>query len=128
MSLNNTLIVGLLVLIPLHTALANTPAKGCEGKRIDIEQQIDYARAHDNNYRVAGLQKALAELNTNCTDEGLKAERQADIRKKERKVEERRRELSEAKVEGRERKIRQKQKKLQEAQEELTDAKEILNK
>lgn len=124
-----TALAGMLLLSPAFSVLA-TPqaATGCEAKRQSIEQQIDYARAHNNDHRVAGLQKALSEVKENCTDEGLRAERKADIREKEQKVEERRRELAEAKADGRTDKISKKQRKLEEAQAELEEAKSMLNK
>ena len=124
-----TALAGMLLLSPAFSVLAAPQAAtGCEAKRQSIEQQIDYARAHNNDHRVAGLQKALSEVKENCTDEGLRAERKADIREKEQKVEERRRELAEAKADGRTDKISKKQRKLEEAQAELDEAKNMLNK
>ncbi|MCG3098447.1 DUF1090 domain-containing protein [Enterobacter cloacae] len=124
-----SLLVSVLILTPAFSTLAASPsASGCEAKRQNIEQQIDYARAHGNNHRIAGLEKALSEVNSHCTDEGLRAERESDVRKKEEKVEERRRELAEAQAEGRTDKISKKQKKLEEAQAELDEAKSMLNK
>ncbi|HDO5013381.1 TPA: DUF1090 domain-containing protein [Salmonella enterica subsp. enterica serovar Typhimurium] len=49
---------------------------GCMAKRADIQQQIDYARAHNNMHRVAGLQEALTENETHCTEVGLLRARQ----------------------------------------------------
>lgn len=124
-----TLLAGLLVLAPTFSALASSQAAtGCEAKRLNIEQQIDNARTHGNNHRVTGLEKALYELNANCTDEGLRAEREADVRKKERKVESRRQELAEAQADGRTDKISKKQRKLEDAQAELNEARTMLNK
>lgn len=124
-----TLLAGLLVLAPLFSVqAASQVSTGCDAKRQNIEEQIDYARTHDNNHRIAGLEKALSELNTNCTNEGLHAEREADIRKKELKVEERRQELAEARADGRPDKIIKKQQKLEDAQYELNEARNRLNK
>ncbi len=124
-----TVLAAMLVLTPAFSTLAATQAAtGCEAKRQDIEQQIEYARAHNNDHRVAGLQKALSELKDNCTDEGLRAEREADVREKAQKVEERRQELAEAQADGRTDKISKKQRKLEEAQAELDEAKSMLNK
>ncbi|HBM3280002.1 TPA: DUF1090 family protein [Klebsiella oxytoca] len=50
---------------------------------------------------MAGLEKALSELNTNCTDEGLRAERESKLKDKEFKLKERRQEPSEAQANGR---------------------------
>lgn len=119
-----------LLTIPATFPVLASPATatGCEAKRQNIEQQLDYARTHDNDHRIAGLQKALSELNTNCTDEKLRAEREAEVREKELKVEMRRQELAEAQTDGRTDKINKKQLKLAEAQAEYTEAKNMLNK
>ena len=123
------LLAGLLVLSPAFSALAaSQTATGCDAKRLNIEQQIDYARTHGNSHRISGLEKALSELNANCTDEGLHAERESDVSKKEQKVEERRQELAEAQADGRTDKINKKQKKLEEAQAELNEARAMLTK
>lgn len=119
------LLAGMLILAPTFSTLAAT---GCEAKRQNIEQQIDYARTQGNSHRVAGLEKALSEAKANCTDEGLRAERKSDVLKKEQKVEERRQELAEAQADGRADKISKKQQKLEEAQAELDEAKSQLNK
>lgn len=103
-------------------------ATGCAAKRLNIEHQIDYARAKGNSHREEGLKIALSELNANCTDEGLRSEREADVRKKERKVTESRHELAEAQADGREDKIEKRRRKLAEAQSELDDARAALKK
>lgn len=127
MSFTKTLLAGMLIVAPLGSVMAETTSGGCEEKRQDIEKQIEYAQSWGNQHRVTGLQKALSELNAHCTDEGLRQERESDIRKKERKVEERRQELTEARADGRAKKIRDKQEKLEEAQEELSEARSLLN-
>lgn len=120
-------ITSIMLLSPLVAVHAEMKATGCEGKRQEIIQQIDYSQTHGNENRTAGLQKALSELNAHCTDAGLRVERESDVRKKERKVEERRQELAEARGEDREKKIREKQNKLQEAQDELSEARAVLD-
>ncbi|MEB5974925.1 DUF1090 domain-containing protein [Pantoea dispersa] len=125
----NLLVIMFAPLLTVFAAYASSqPSIGCEVKRQEIQQQIEYANAHNNSHRVSGLQKALSELNANCTDEGLRAEREAKVREKTRKVEERRRELSEAKTDGRADKISKKQQKLTEAEVELSEAKTELTK
>ncbi|ELH8609736.1 DUF1090 domain-containing protein [Enterobacter asburiae] len=121
------LLAGLLILAPALSAVAATPvASGCETKRQDIEQQIRYARSNGNDHRIAGLEKALSEVNAHCTDSGLRAEREADVREKTRKVEEREQELAEARSDGRADKIRKKERKLDEARAELAEARAAL--
>ncbi|QPF30598.1 DUF1090 domain-containing protein (plasmid) [Klebsiella sp. BDA134-6] len=120
-----TILVGLLILTPVLSVQAAT---GCEAKRLNIEQQLDYARANGNKHRIAGLEKALSELNTNCTDEGLRAERESKVKDKELKLEKRRQELAEAQANGRADKVAKKQHKLEEAQIELDEARSMVNK
>lgn len=85
----------------LAPVLSVNAAIGCEAKRQDIKQQIDYARANETKHRIAGLKKALSELNTHCTDERLNTERESEVKDKELKVEEGRQELAEAQADGR---------------------------
>ncbi|EIY5101838.1 DUF1090 domain-containing protein [Klebsiella sp. JB_Kp018] len=123
----HSLLAGLLMLAPAVPALAANPAAtGCEAKRQDIEQQIRYARSNGNDHRIAGLEKALSEVNAHCTDSGLRAEREADVREKTRKVTEREQELAEARADGRADKIRKKERKLDEARAELEEARAAL--
>ncbi|EKS6740479.1 DUF1090 domain-containing protein [Enterobacter ludwigii] len=124
---SHSLLAGLLMLAPTVSALAATPvATGCEAKRQDIEQQLRYARAQGNDHRTAGLEKALSEVNAHCTDSGLRAEREADVREKARKVTAREQELAEARADGRADKIRKKERKLDEARAELEAARAAL--
>lgn len=123
------LLAGMLILTPVFSAQAvSQTTTGCEAKRQDIEQQINYARARNNDARIAGLQKALSELNANCTDTGLRTDREADVREKKQKVEARRHELAEVQASVRTDKVSKKQQKLTEAQAELDEAQSMLNK
>ncbi|MEB5742666.1 DUF1090 domain-containing protein [Klebsiella aerogenes] len=126
------ILIGLLVFAPFTSAFATAqPATGCDAKRQNIEQEIDYARKHKHAYsyrRIDGLEKALAEIQVHCTDESLRTERELDLQKKELKVEERRRELAEAQLYNNPVKINKKQRKLEEALVEVADAKAMLNK
>lgn len=112
---------------PAFPALAQADLKGCEAKKYHIQQEIDYAKTHGNTHRVAGLEKAYAEVLANCTDASLRLEREADILKKEQKVAEREQELAEAQASGRADKIKKKTDKLEEAKDELSAAKAALN-
>lgn len=86
-----TLTCALLMLsAPAAFARQQTSATGCDAKAQHIQRQLEHARAHGNTNRAAGLQKALYDVNTNCTDAGLKAEREAKVRQKQQKVAERR--------------------------------------
>ncbi|MDX7626812.1 DUF1090 domain-containing protein [Enterobacter bugandensis] len=84
-----------------------------------MEQQLRYARAQGNDHHTAGLEKALSEVNSHCTDSGLRAEREVDVREKARKVTAREQEFAEARADGRADKIRKKERKLNETRAAL---------
>jgi hypothetical protein len=94
----------------------------CADKKRAIQQQISYAYLYGNTYQLAGLQKALSENQAHCTDQGLRAELEKDVRQKQRKVAERQEELADAQASGKPKKIAKKQRRLAEAQDELQDA------
>lgn len=112
----------LLLVLPMIAFCSVAQANECDIKAQEIQQQIDYAKQHGNIRRVAGLETALREVNSNCTVEGLKAEQQEKIKEKQYKVAERKQELKEAQETGNADKITKKQKKLTEAQAELEQA------
>ena len=97
--------------------LANNPL--CQQKAMSIQQEIDFARSHNNQHRVNGLQQALSQVQANCSDEKLKAEHQQRIEKKKREVAEREQDLREATEKGNKEKITKRQKKLDEERNEL---------
>ncbi|EFP1214529.1 DUF1090 domain-containing protein [Salmonella enterica] len=105
-----------------------TPPVGCAAKKQEVENQITYAREHNNTHQIAGLQKALREIEEHCTDPQLLRQRHLKIAEKEQKVAERQAELEQAKETGNPQKIAQKQKKLDHAREELQDAQLMLYK
>ena len=110
-------------LLSTSTMVQATPLTGCAVKKQEINTQISYAKEYNNTYQLEGLQKVLAEVNDNCTDESLKAKQLATIANKEKKVTERKQELMDVKENGKTNKINKKEKKLQEAIDELQDAK-----
>ncbi|EBI4024811.1 DUF1090 domain-containing protein [Salmonella enterica] len=105
-----------------------TPPVGCAAKKQEVENQITYAHEHNNTHQIAGLQKALREIEEHCTDPQLLRQRQLKIAEKEQKVAERQAELEQAKETGNPQKIAQKQKKLDHAREELQNAQLMLYK
>jgi uncharacterized protein YlxW (UPF0749 family) len=100
---------------------------GCAAKKNELETQIMYAKKYDNTDRIRGLEKALKEVNENCTDESLKTKRMKRITEKEEKVSERELELKEAKETGNSDKIKKKERKLEDAINELSEAKNELS-
>ncbi|HAG1966714.1 TPA: DUF1090 domain-containing protein [Salmonella enterica] len=79
--------------------------EGCEYKRQNLERQIDYARAHNNTHRVAGLQEALRQVNEHCTDNQLLKQKENKVAEKQRKVTKRQYELEQARISGKSEKI-----------------------
>lgn len=106
---------------------ADTSSRGCELKIQNIKKQIEYAKSHDNSYKVAGLERALENTEKYCTDDSLRKDLNSDIAKKQRKVEERTEDLKKAQLKGDAKKVANKQKKLDKAQEELKQAQDSLN-
>ena len=101
---------------------------GCAAKRSAIENQLQYAKAHNNAGQIRGLEKALQENTEHCTDEGLKEEREQKVRKAESEVKEREADLKQAQAKGDSSKITKRENKLAEAKAELEAAKAELNK
>lgn len=105
---------------------ATQPENPCLAKRQDIQRQIDQAKAHGNERRLAGLHKALQENEANCTPESLRRERERDVRQAREKVAEREHELNQAKTEGEDKKkIAKRERKLAEAKAELRRVQKI---
>ena len=120
----------LLGALPAHAQSTTdcSAQRGCAAKFCQLENEIAYARANNNNtHRVAGLQKALAEAKANCTDSRLQSQREADVREKQNKVSEREDELKAARAKGKQEKIDKAQRKLDEARAEYDAALADLN-
>lgn len=107
---------------PLVSA-AQTHTDSCDAKRRSIENEISYAHAHGDVKRIKGLETALAQINANCTDAGLRSDAQRKVAAAEKKLAERERDLQDAKANGkRTKKIAEKQRKVDEAHAELEQA------
>ncbi|WP_153001963.1 DUF1090 domain-containing protein [Pantoea dispersa] len=92
----------------------------CQQKQQDIQREIEMAKQHDNQRRVTGLERALTEVRTNCTDEKLKSAHAERIEAQQHKVAERERELQQDRQEGKDQeKIGKRERKLEEARQEL---------
>lgn len=115
--LSVTILTGLCYSFMISSAMAAD--NGCEYKRQRLEHQIDYAQAHNNHHKVAGLQEALRQVNEHCTDNQLLRRKENKVVEKQRKVAERQRELEQAQASGKAEKIASKQAKLAEARREL---------
>lgn len=121
-----SILAGLLYSLMVSGVMANG-YEGCEYKRQNLERQIDYAQAHNNTHRVAGLQEALRQVNEHCTDNQLRKRKENKVADKQRKVAERLQELEQARETGERKKIAKKQKRLDEALAELDEARSELS-
>ncbi|ECR4899919.1 DUF1090 domain-containing protein [Salmonella enterica] len=122
--LSVTILTGLCYSFMISCAMAAD--NGCEYKRQRLEHQIDYAQAHNNHHKVAGLQEALRQVNEHCTDNQLLRRKENKVVEKQRKVAERQQELEQAQASGKAEKIASKQAKLDESREELAEARREL--
>jgi hypothetical protein len=91
----------------------------CQEKEQEITREISYAEKHNNQSRVDGLNKALHEVRTTCSDSKLRAEHQRKIARQKDEVAERREDLAKAKQKGDADKISKREHKLKEAEAEL---------
>jgi chromosome segregation ATPase len=91
----------------------------CQEKEQEIQREISYAEKHNNQSRIDGLNKALHEVRTNCSDSKLRAEHQRKIARQKDEVAERRDDLAKAKQKGDADKISKREHKLKEAETEL---------
>ncbi|GLZ85139.1 hypothetical protein Pres01_11900 [Metapseudomonas resinovorans] len=121
LSLPFVLVAGALLTQPLLAA-----ETGCAAKRQAIEQRIEVAKAQGNAAQQAGLEKALAEVKANCTEAGLRQEREAKVAGYEAEVRQREADLREAQAKGDSEKIAKRQAKLEEARAELSAAQKAL--
>lgn len=96
---------------------------GCKKKEQILETKIEYAKRHGNHNQIRGLEEALREVRSNCTDTSMNSKAASKIRDKRTEVDERQRELNEAIREGaKPDKIKKRQRKLEEAKAELAQA------
>lgn len=112
---------------PLLAAEDVQPLTGCAAKRQAISSQIEQAKAHGNSAQQAGLEKALAEVTTHCTDASLKKERENKVLDAKHEVSRRQADLDKAMKKGDPDKINKRKEKLAESRKELQDAVEELD-
>ncbi|MCH5485789.1 DUF1090 domain-containing protein, partial [Salmonella enterica subsp. diarizonae serovar 16:z10:e,n,x,z15] len=79
-----TILAGLLYSFMISGVMAGY--EGCGYKRQQLEHQLEYAQAYNNAHRVAGLQRALRQINEHCTDNRLLTQKENKIVEKKRKV------------------------------------------
>lgn len=115
------------LMLSLTMGSAYAAVNGCDLKRAEIEKEISYAKAHNNSHKVAGLEKALKDVNTYCTHEGLVEKAQDEVKEIENKISEKQAELKERQSELNEAKTGEKRDKIEKYQEKIADKQEEIN-
>ncbi|MBK5071758.1 DUF1090 domain-containing protein [Budviciaceae bacterium BWR-B9] len=116
------------------SSMASAAGNDCAAKRAAIENQIREAQKYGNANKVAGLKKALSELNANCTNGGLVKDAEKKVAKLEKKLNEKQEDvrevqadLREAQAKGDAKKVAKYQSKLQEKQSDVKEVTADLN-
>jgi len=113
---------------PLLAAEEPAALTGCAAKRQAIGSQLDIAKAQGNIEQQAGLEKALDEVTTHCTDASLKRERENKVLDAKHEVSRRQADLDKAMKKGDPDKINKRKEKLAESRKELQGALDELDK
>lgn len=122
----------LAALVAATPSLAQTQAscsalKGCEQKFCEMEVQLNMAKQTGDNNKLAGLQMALDNARTNCSDNRLKeglTEKLADANKELVKYQA---DLQQAELDGKKDKVVKYRKKLEETSSEINRLKAQLS-
>jgi hypothetical protein len=101
---------------------------GCAAKKQGIINQLEQAKSRGNTDQQAGLQTALDEVTKNCTDAGLKKERENKVLEAKHEVSKRQADLDKAMKKGDPEKIDKRKNKLAESRKELQDALDQIDK
>lgn len=104
------------------------PASGCLLKSQEISSKLEEAKAAGNKYQQAGLEKALSEVNANCTETSLLKQREQKVLDAKREVSRRQTDLNKAMTKGDPERINKRKDKLAESRKELQDAQAELEK
>ena len=113
---------------PLMAAEEAPAVTGCAAKKQAIITQIEQAKSHGNTEQQAGLEKALSEVTTHCTDASLKKERENKVLDAKHEVSERQADLDKAMKKGDPERINKRKDKLAESRKELQEALDELDK
>lgn len=106
------------VFFPFSTvALAATSP--CVEKAQNITREIHSAEQHHNSHRVAGLKKALQDVQAHCDDEKTVSGQRKAIAEKREDVKEQQKQLAEARAKGDAQKTAKRERRLTEAQRKL---------
>lgn len=108
--------LGLAVLASSAAVMAAGP---CANKAKALEIELDYAKAHGNGHRVAGIERALANVKAYCNDASEVREQQLKADKQRIKIKEVELAIKQAQDQGRSNKAQKKRLKLEKEQLKL---------
>lgn len=98
----------------------------CEAKQADIQAQIEQAKTAGNSNQQTGLETALKESQSNCTDAGLIKAQEKKVLEAKQEVGKRQSDLDKAMKKGDADKINKRKDKLAESRKELQDEQQKL--
>ncbi|WP_434561855.1 DUF1090 domain-containing protein [Pseudomonas sp. R1-6] len=101
---------------------------GCAAKRQGIINQIELAKSRGNSAQQAGLETALNEVTTHCTDASLRKERENKVLEAKHEVSRRQADLEKAMKKGDAERINKRKDKLAASRKELQEAVDELDK
>ncbi|MBB1315007.1 DUF1090 domain-containing protein [Aliivibrio sp. SR45-2] len=99
---------------------------GCAQKSCEIEKQISIAEENGNDHKVVGLNIALTEVTTYCTNDDIKGDLREEIEELNEEIAENHSDLIEAKQDQKEDKIKKYQQKIAEKEQKIDDLKKEL--
>jgi hypothetical protein len=111
-----------LLAAPLFAAEAAPDSGGCVAKSQEISSKIEQAKANGNKPEQSGLEKALSEVNANCTEANLLKQHEQKVLDAKREVSRRQSDLNKAMAKGDAERINKRKDKLAESRKELQDA------
>lgn len=113
---------------PLMAAEQTPELTGCAAKRQGIINQIELAKSRDNKDQQAGLETALNQVTTHCTDASLRKERENKVLEAKHEVSQRQADLDKAMKKGDAQRINKRKDKLATSRKELQEAVDELDK
>jgi hypothetical protein len=117
-----------LLAMPLLAAEQTPLVPECLVKSQEISSKIQEAKSAGNKNRQIGLEKALSEVNANCTETSLLKQREQKVLDAKREVSRRQNDLNKAMTKGDPERINKRKNKLAESRKELQDAQSELEK
>ena len=117
-----------LVATPLFASELPPQDSGCVAKSQEISTRLEEAKAEGNKQEQAGLEKALGEVNANCSEATLVKQHEQKVLDAKREVSRRQADLNKAMTKGDPEKINKRKDKLAESRKELQDAQTELEK